>query len=158
MYDNIQDRNIRGWCCILCFCNVGELGSIPGLGRCPGEGKVYPLQYSGLENSMDYSWGRKELDKTERLSLHIVPFRNCQSSGKKQTNNLIIIIWRWMGEDRSLTAGLGSVWQGTGKFSCWRCHHTESGRINNYPRKSCVSDRARLRPGVGCPWFNMTRG
>ena len=29
------------------------LGSIPGLGRSPGEGKGYPLQYSGLENSMD---------------------------------------------------------------------------------------------------------
>ena len=34
-------------------CNVGNLGSIPGLGRSPGEGKSYPLQYSGLENSMD---------------------------------------------------------------------------------------------------------
>ena len=34
-------------------CNVGELGSIPGLGRSPGEEKGYPLQYSGLENSMD---------------------------------------------------------------------------------------------------------
>ena len=34
-------------------CNVGELGSIPGLGRPPGEGKGFPLQYSGLENSMD---------------------------------------------------------------------------------------------------------
>ena len=34
-------------------CNEMELGSIPGLGRCPGEGKGYPLQYSGLENSMD---------------------------------------------------------------------------------------------------------
>ena len=33
--------------------NVGDLGSIPGLGRSPGEGKDYPLQYSGLENSMD---------------------------------------------------------------------------------------------------------
>ena len=33
-------------------CNVGDLGSIPGLGRSPGEGKGYPLQYSGLENSM----------------------------------------------------------------------------------------------------------
>ena len=31
-------------------CNTGDLGSIPGLGRCPGEGKGYPLQYSGLEN------------------------------------------------------------------------------------------------------------
>ena len=34
-------------------CNVGDLGSIPRLGRSPGEGKGYPLQYSGLENSMD---------------------------------------------------------------------------------------------------------
>ena len=34
-------------------CNVGDLGSIPGLKRSPGEGKGYPLQYSGLENSMD---------------------------------------------------------------------------------------------------------
>ena len=34
-------------------CNVGDLGAIPGLGRFPGEGKDYPLQYSGLENSMD---------------------------------------------------------------------------------------------------------
>ena len=34
-------------------CNAGDLGSIPVLGRSPGEGKGYPLQYSGLENSMD---------------------------------------------------------------------------------------------------------
>ena len=34
-------------------CNAGDLGSIPGLGRSPGEGKGYPLWYSGLEYSMD---------------------------------------------------------------------------------------------------------
>ena len=34
-------------------CNAVDLGSIPGLGRSPGEGKGYLLQYSGLENSMD---------------------------------------------------------------------------------------------------------
>ena len=33
-------------------CNAGDLGSIPGLGRCPGKGKGHPLLYSGLENSM----------------------------------------------------------------------------------------------------------
>ena len=32
-------------------CYAGDLGLIPGLGRSPGEGKGYPLQYSGLENS-----------------------------------------------------------------------------------------------------------
>ena len=36
-------------------CNVGDLGSIPELGRSPGEGNGYPLQYSGLENSMHYT-------------------------------------------------------------------------------------------------------
>ena len=35
-------------------CSAGDLGSVPGLGRSPGEGYCYPLQYSGLENSMDY--------------------------------------------------------------------------------------------------------
>ena len=34
--------------------NMGDLGLIPGLGRSPGEGKGYPLQYSGQENSMDW--------------------------------------------------------------------------------------------------------
>ena len=34
-------------------CNAGDLGLILGLGRSPGEGNGYPLQYSGLENSMD---------------------------------------------------------------------------------------------------------
>ena len=49
-------------------CSVRDLGSTPGLGRFPGEG--YPLQYSGLENSMYSPWGRKESDTTERLPLY----------------------------------------------------------------------------------------
>ena len=55
--------------------HVGDLGSIPGLGRSPGDGNGNPLQYSCLENSMDggtwwatYSpWGHKESDTTEQL-------------------------------------------------------------------------------------------
>ena len=49
-------------------CITGDLGSIPGLGRSPGEGKGYPFQYSRLENSMDYIVhvvGNKESDMTE---------------------------------------------------------------------------------------------
>ena len=56
-------------------CKAGHLGSIPGLGRSPGGGHGNPLQYSCLENShgqkslVGYSsWGRKESDRTERLS------------------------------------------------------------------------------------------
>ena len=47
-------------------CNAGDQGSIPGSGRSPGEGKDYPLQYSGLENSIDcIVMGSKESDTTE---------------------------------------------------------------------------------------------
>ena len=53
--------------------NVGHLGSIPVLGRSPGEGNCYPLQYSGLENSMGCMYivygVAKSQDMTERLSL-----------------------------------------------------------------------------------------
>ena len=53
--------------------HVGDLGSIPGLGRSPGEGKGYPLRYSGLENSMDciVHGVTKELDMTEGLALSL---------------------------------------------------------------------------------------
>ena len=55
-------------------CSAEDLGSIPGLGRSPGEGKGYPLQFSGLDNSIDCisPWGPKELDTTERLSLSFI--------------------------------------------------------------------------------------
>ena len=42
-------------------CNAGDLGLIPGLERSPGEGKGCPLQYSGLENSMDTVHGSQRL-------------------------------------------------------------------------------------------------
>ena len=48
-------------------CNAGDLGSIPGWGRSPGERTVYPLWYSGLDDSMVWRspWSFKELDMTE---------------------------------------------------------------------------------------------
>ena len=60
-------------------CNAGDLGSIPGLGTYPGEGKGYPLQCSGLENSTDRSlagyspFGSKESGMTEQLALSSSP-------------------------------------------------------------------------------------
>ena len=42
-----------GSACKESACNAGDPGSIPGLGRSPGDGKGYPLQHSGLENSTD---------------------------------------------------------------------------------------------------------
>ena len=55
-------------------CNAGDMGSIPGSGRIPGEGNDNPLQDSCLENPMDGGawcpWGRKESDMTEQLHFH----------------------------------------------------------------------------------------
>ena len=55
-------------------CNVGDLGSIPGSGRSPGEGNGNPLQYSCLKNSMGYNpWGGKvRHDRATSLSLFTV--------------------------------------------------------------------------------------
>ena len=57
-----------------CTYCAGDLGSIPGSGRSPGEGKGYPLYYSYLENSMDciVHGGHKESDTTERLIFYHV--------------------------------------------------------------------------------------
>ena len=46
-------------------CNVGDPGLVPGSGISPGEGKSYPLQHSGLENSMDSPWNFKDMETTE---------------------------------------------------------------------------------------------
>ena len=58
--------------------NMGDLGSMPGLGRSPGKRKSYPLQYSGLENSMDsVVHGVAESDMTERLPFHSMYIPHC---------------------------------------------------------------------------------
>ena len=75
-----------------CACNAGDLGSIPGLGRSSGEGKGYPLQYSGLENSIDYIAHRVAKSRTQLSAFHfhfncffsysisMLPFRSYSSS------------------------------------------------------------------------------
>ena len=52
--------------------NAGGLGSIPGLGRSPGEGNGYPLQYSGQENSMHYIVHGIAKSRTQLSNFHAV--------------------------------------------------------------------------------------
>ena len=53
-------------------CNARYLGLIPGLGRSPGEGKGYPLQYSDLENSMDYIVHGVAKNQTQLSDFHFI--------------------------------------------------------------------------------------
>jgi len=68
-------------------CNVGDLGSVPGLGKSPGERNgrqptpvFLPEKIHGQRSLMGYGpWGCKELDTTEQLSLHFSrPFMELQ--------------------------------------------------------------------------------
>ena len=52
--------------------NAGDLGLIPGLGRSPGEGKGYPLQYSALENFMDCIVHRAAESWTQLSDFHFI--------------------------------------------------------------------------------------
>ena len=51
-------------------CNAGDLGSFAGLGRSPGKRKGYPLQYSGLQNSMDYIFHGATKSETQLSNFH----------------------------------------------------------------------------------------
>ena len=56
-------------------CNVGDLDLIPGLGRSPGEGKGYPLQYSGLEDFMNCIVHGVAKSRTQLSNFHTFTFK-----------------------------------------------------------------------------------
>ena len=63
--------------------NAGDMGSIPGLGRSHGEGKGYPLQYSGLENAMDCIVHRVAKSRTRLSDFHFQQSATCVYSNRK---------------------------------------------------------------------------
>ena len=66
-------------------CNAGGLGSIPGLGRHPGEEKGYPLQYSGLGNSMDCIVHGVAKSRTQQSGFHFEPLHRKESGALRKT-------------------------------------------------------------------------
>ena len=71
------------------LCNAGDLGLIPGLGRSPGEGKGYQLQYSGLENSMDCIVYGVRKSQTRLSDFHFQP-------SQSRWDSLQSILWMYL--------------------------------------------------------------
>ena len=65
-------------------CNAGDLSSIPGLERSPGEGNSYSLQYSGLENSTGVakSWTQQRFSHTQWCGTGVGGWREVQKGGE----------------------------------------------------------------------------
>ena len=91
-------------------CNVGDLGSIPGLGRSPGEGKGYPLQCSGLKNSMDGIVHRVEKSWTELSDFRFSSVRGPQKFIRVKMN-IPLSSWGifWAASPPGLFEGVGAA-------------------------------------------------
>ena len=70
-------------------CNEGDLGSVPGLGRSPGEENGYPLQDSCLENSMDRGTWRATVHGVTKSQTGLVPLSMYALKKKKERKQLI---------------------------------------------------------------------
>ena len=70
-------------------CNVGDLCSVPGLGRSPGEGKGYPLQYSGLENSVDCIVHGVTKSQTQLSDFHVISLHFTSRAKEKKIRKFI---------------------------------------------------------------------
>ena len=113
-------------------CNAGDLGLIPGLRRSPGEGKGYPLQYSGLENSMDCIVHGVAKSQTRLRDFRFsMPKSNFWDSDprhiKIESNWIIDLEYKWWSckvcqrkhQRKSLILGCAKISQGT-KREIWR--------------------------------------
>jgi len=85
-------------------CNVGDRSSIPGLGRSPGERKGYPLQYSGLENSMDCIVHGVAKSQTWLSNFHFLAFFMVQLLHPYMTTRktIALAIWPFVSKVMSL--------------------------------------------------------
>ena len=121
-------------------CSAGDLDLIPGLGRSPGEGKGYPLQYSGLENSMV----SRELDMTEWLSLSLsMPNIN----RLREKNNCMIIL---IDAEKHLTQCSTHFWFQNSQKTKSRGEHSLLGKdhLKNYTANTIC--KLNWNPGY-CP-------
>ena len=154
-------------------CNAGELSSIPGLGRSPGKGKGYPLQYSGLEKSMDCIVHAVAKSQTRLRDFHFTiekPHKNILSmTGRRfsQRINTSANAWRMdrgnivsVSESRSVVANSATSWIVTRQAPLslqFSRQEFWSGLPFPSPlhRKDCPKWKAMVSSGCQRSWQNL---
>ena len=136
-------------------CNAGDLGLVPGLGRSPGEGNGYPLQYSCLENSTDRGawraswWGHKQSDTTEQQTHSycniILHERNWKSNKRMKVK---IKNWKQFIKKTERQAPK------TDKTSCCRLKKGNSFRLSEAKSKLVLKFWYQLHHAVYTKFFN----
>ena len=105
-----------GWAGKESTCNEGDLGSIPGLGRSPGKGKGYPLQYSCLENSMDRGTWQATVHGVAKSWIQLSDFTftfHFHALEKAMATLSSVLAWRIPGTEELLSMGwhrVGHKW------------------------------------------------
>ena len=126
-------------------CNAGDLGSIPGLERSPGEGIGDPLQYSGLENSVDCNspWGRRVGHFWETFTFTCERW-NYKTLRKKIIGVNLCVFWLSVGsylwhnkwqENRDKLDFIKKL-----SFLCFKWHHWECEKTTRRMQKIFVSN------------------
>ena len=132
-------------------CNVGDLGLIPGLGKSPGEGNGYPLQYSGLENSITIKfmgWQRVRHDWVT-----FTPLQKLLNFNSAEFKITFTNTWR--------ISGIIEFW-----FRCWSCCQSGVCRLESSltgwkvyggkPGGAAEGRRVHTGSSVRPPWLDHT--
>ena len=101
-------------------CKVGDLGSIPGLGRSPGDGSSYPLQYSGLEKT---------------ISSSVVPFSSCPQSLPAS------VPFRWVSTSYQVAKVLVVLGKWGQRRGIRECIFTRPGEVSKAKQNKCMKSR-----------------
>ena len=125
-------------------CNVGDLGSIPGLGRSPGEGKGYPLQNPGLENSMD-----SIVQGVTKIQIDWVTFTFIECHFSKNVKIKTTQIAAKETETQKITFWGGPIYLGKQLVCNW---HSNQNYRNNYISSIFLSIPDSPKIWYFCPW------
>ena len=146
-------------------CSVGDPGATPGLGRSPGEGNSYPLQHSGLENSMNcivHVVAKSRTQLSDSLSVSVVEVVKLPCSKAA----FLFLLQSPLGSEMSwhLSLKIPRKQCGTHVQLCWACYtahggtgmHTAGHRKGAHLQLQADCDESPLLMPCGCTAFSLS--